>query len=162
MKCPYCGSLESRVVNSREMPGAVRRRRQCLSCHRRYTTFERLESSLLVIKRDGRREEFDRRKLFEGLRKACHKRPIAVEQIDHLVARIESDVRGLGLHEVSSQRLGEMVMDRLRLVDDIAYVRYASVYRRFQDMDSLMAEVEEFKEWKRRRDEEQAQLRLPV
>jgi len=162
MKCPYCGSLESRVVNSREMPGAVRRRRQCLSCHRRYTTFERLESSLLVIKRDGRREEFDRRKLFEGLRKACHKRPIAVEQIDHLVARIESDVRGLGLHEVSSQRLGEMVMDRLRLLDDIAYVHFASVYRRFPDTGSLMDEVAELREWKRRREEEQDQLKLPV
>ena len=162
MKCPYCGKANSKVVNSRELADAVRRRRECLSCRRRYTTFERLETSLLVVKRDGRREEFDRRKLFEGIRKACHKRPVSVEQIEDLVNRVEAELRSLGLREVASQRVGEMVMDRLRLMDDIAYVRFASVYRRFQDMDSLMAEVEGFREWKRRRQEEQAQLKLPV
>jgi transcriptional repressor NrdR len=162
MKCSYCGSPESRVVNSRELPDAVRRRRECLRCHRRYTTFERLDTSLLVVKRDGRREEFDRRKLFEGIRRACHKRPISVEQIHDIVSRVEADLRGLGLPEVESQRVGELVMGRLRLMDDIAYVRFASVYRRFQDMDSLMAEVEGFKEWKRQQAEEQSQLKLPV
>jgi transcriptional repressor NrdR len=140
----------------------VRRRRECLSCHRRFTTFERLETNLLVVKRDGRREEFDRRKLYEGIRRACHKRPISVEQIEELVSRVENELRGLGLPEVQSQRVGEMVMSRLRLLDDIAYVRYASVYRRFQDVDTLMAEVEGFKEWKRKHVEEEAQLSLPV
>ena len=162
MKCPYCSKPDSKVVNSRELPDAVRRRRECLSCHRRYTTFERLETTLLVIKRDGRREEFDRRKLFEGIRRACHKRPIPVGQIEELVSRVENELRGLSLPEVESQRVGEMVMSRLMLLDDIAYVRFASVYRRFQDVNSLMAEVEEFKDWKRKREEEQAQLKLPV
>jgi transcriptional repressor NrdR len=163
MKCPYCGKPDSKVINSRDLPEAIRRRRQCLSCHRRFTTYERLDlSTLMVVKRDGRREEFDRRKLFEGIRKACHKRPIAVEQIEDLVSHVESELNGLGVPEVESQRIGEMVMSRLRLLDDIAYVRFASVYRRFQDVDSLMAEVEEFKEWKRRRAEDQAQLALPV
>jgi len=162
MKCPYCSKPDSKVVNSRELPDAVRRRRECLSCHRRYTTFERLETTLLVIKRDGRREEFDRRKLLEGIRRACHKRPISVGQIEELVSRVENELRGLGLPEVESQRIGEMVMSRLMLLDDIAYVRFASVYRRFQDVNSLMAEVEGFKDWKRKREEEQAQLKLPV
>jgi transcriptional repressor NrdR len=162
MKCPYCGRSESKVINSRESPDTVRRRRQCLACHRRYTTFEHLETGLLVVKRDGRREAFDRRKLFEGIRNACHKRPISVEQIEDLVDRVEHDLRGLGLREIESRRVGDLVMDRLRLLDDIAYVRFASVYRRFQDVDSLMAEVEEVKEWKRRQQEAKAQLSLPV
>jgi transcriptional repressor NrdR len=162
MKCPYCGKLDSKGVNSRELADTVRRRRECLSCRRRYTTFERLETTLLVIKRDGRREEFDRRKLFEGVRKACHKRPVSVEQIEDLVSRVENELRGLGLREVESQRVGEMVMDRLRILDDIAYVRFASVYHRFQDMESLMAEIEGYREWKRKRLEEEAQLKLPV
>ena len=162
MKCPYCGHSDAKVVNSRELSDAVRRRRECLACHRRYTTFERLETALLVIKRDGRREEFDRRKLFEGIRRACHKRPFSVEQIEDLVSHVENELRGLGQPEVESQQIGEMVMSRLMLLDDIAYVRFASVYRRFQDVDSLMAEVEEFKDWKRKRLEEQAQLKLPV
>ena len=162
MKCPYCDYSDAKVVNSRELPDAVRRRRECLQCHRRYTTFERLETALLVIKRDGRREEFDRSKLYEGIRRACHKRPFSVAQIEDLVSRVESDLRGLGQPEVESQQIGEMVMSRLMLLDDIAYVRFASVYRRFQDVDSLMAEVEEFKEWKRKRVEEERQLKLPV
>ena len=162
MKCPFCGKPESKVVNSREQPDAVRRRRECLSCHRRFTTFERLETTLLVIKRDGRREEFDRRKLFEGVRKACHKRPISIQQMEDLVTRVENELRSLGQPEVPSAHVGEMVMSRLMLLDDIAYVRFASVYRRFQDVDTLMAEVEDFRDWKRKREEEQAQLALPV
>jgi transcriptional repressor NrdR len=162
MKCPYCGKSDSRVINSRELAEAVRRRRECLSCGRRFTTFERLDTTLLVVKRDGRREEFDRRKLFEGVRKACHKRPISMEQMEDLVARVESELRGLGRPEVESQRIGEMVMSRLMLLDDIAYVRFASVYRRFQDVDSMMVEVEGFRDWKRKHEEEEAQLALPV
>ncbi len=163
MKCPYCGKSDSKVLNSRELRDAIKRRRQCLSCHGRYTTFERIDTStLMVVKRDGRREEFDRRKLFEGVRKACHKRPISVEQIEDLVAWVEHEVRALGVPEVTSRRIGEMVMSRLMLLDDIAYVRFASVYRRFQDVESMMAEVEEFKEWKRKRLEEKSQLKLPV
>ena len=163
MKCPYCGKDDSKVVNSRELPESVRRRRECLACRRRYTTFERLErATLLVIKRDGRREDFDRTKLFEAIRRACHKRPIAVEQIQELVSRVEHELHGLGLPEVEARRIGGMVMARLKLLDDIAYVRYAALYRRFQDVDSLMAEMEEFREWKRRQEEGKAQLRLPV
>jgi transcriptional repressor NrdR len=162
MKCPYCGKSDSRVVNSRELADAVRRRRECLSCHRRFTTFERLDTTLLVVKRDGRREEFDHRKLFEGVLKACHKRPISVEEIEELVAGVETEVRGLGRPEVESQQIGEMVMTRLMLLDDIAYVRFASVYRRFRDVDSMMLEVEGFKAWKRKHEEEEAQLGLPV
>ncbi len=163
MRCPYCSTSESRVINSRELPDSIRRRRECLGCHRRYTTFERLETrTLLVIKRDGRREEFDRRKLFEGIRRACHKRPISVERMEELVSRIEHDLRGMGLPEIEARRIGDMVMAHLKLLDDIAYVRYASLYRRFQDVDSLMSDMEEFREWKRRQEEEKAQLKLPV
>ena len=162
MKCPYCGTSESRVINSRELVESVRRRRECVACRRRYTTFERLETTLLVIKRDGRREQFDRRKLFEGIRRACHKRPVSVERIEDLVNRVEHELRGSGLREVESQHVGEMVMARLRALDDIAYVRFASVYRRFQDTDSLLAQVEEFRDWKRKQQEERAQLKLPV
>jgi len=162
MKCPYCGASESRVINSRELADSVRRRRTCLSCRRRFTTFERLETTLLVVKRDGRREQFDRRKLFEGVRRACHKRPVSVEQIEDLVSRVENDLRGQGLREVSTQQVGEMVMSRLRSIDDIAYVRFASVYRSFQDTDSLLQQVQEYREWKRREEERQAQLTLPV
>jgi transcriptional repressor NrdR len=162
MKCPYCGGNDSRVINSRELAESVRRRRECVACRHRFTTFERLETTLLVVKRDGRREQFDRRKIFEGVRRACHKRPVSVEQIEDLVNRVEYELRGLGLREVPTQQVGELVIARLRLLDDIAYVRFASVYRRFQDMDSLMMQVEELREWKRKRQEEQAQLKLPV
>lgn len=151
------------MVNSRELTDAVRRRRECLSCRHRYTTFERIESAvLMVVKRDGRREEFDRHKLFEGIRKACHKRPISVEQIGDVASSAEHEVRGLGLPEVESYVIGEIVMSRLRLLDDIAYVRFASVYRRFADVESFMSEVEDFRGWKRKRAEERAQLKLPV
>ena len=140
----------------------MRRRRMCLTCRHRFTTFERLETTLLVIKRDGRREQFDRRKVFEGVRRACHKRPVSVEQIEDLVIRVENELRGCGLCEVPAQQVGELVMGRLRAIDDIAYVRFASVYRSFADTDSLMQQVEEFREWKRRQEEELAQLKLPV
>lgn len=140
----------------------MRRRRACTACHRRFTTFERLDTTLLVVKRDGRREQFDRRKVFEGVRRACHKRPVSIEQMEELVSRVEHDLRGLGMSEVTTQQVGEMVMGRLRSIDDIAYVRFASVYRSFRDTDSLMDQVEEFREWKRRQQEEQAQLILPV
>lgn len=150
------------MINSRELAETVRRRRICTACRRRFTTFEHLETTLLVIKRDGRREQFDRRKVFEGVRRACHKRPVSVEQIEELVDRVENDLRGAGLREVTTKQVGEMVMSRLRWVDDIAYVRFASVYCSFEDTDSLLLQVEEFRQWKRRQQEAQVQLALPV
>jgi transcriptional repressor NrdR len=143
MKCPFCGSDESRVVDSRDVGDGIRRRRECQSCMQRFTTYERVaKSNLLVEKRDGRREPFDRQKLFEGIRVACAKRPVSTEDIDRLVTRIESNLYGLGRSEVPSRVIGEMVMQELRQVDGVAYVRFASVYRSFADLEALKKEVD--------------------
>lgn len=161
MQCPFCKQQESKVIDSRETEDSVRRRRECLSCGQRYTTYERVErSSPLVVKRDGRREAYDRSKLLEGLRKACAKRPVSAESIDHLVDQIEMDLFKLGRAEVPSVVIGEKVMSHLRDLDEVAYVRFASVYRQFADLDGLTEEISEFKEWKRRRAEAENQLRF--
>jgi transcriptional repressor NrdR len=144
MRCPYCGHLEDRVVDSREAQEgqATRRRRECLECARRYTTYERVEDVLPhVVKKDGRREAFDRRKIVEGLERACQKRPVSREQIDELVSRVERRVQELGEREVASHVLGEAVMERLRDLDQVAYVRFASVYRAFRDVGEFMSEL---------------------
>lgn len=144
MKCPFCGADESRVVDTREVGDGIRRRRECQACGQRYTTYERVAKvNLLVIKRDGRREAFDRQKLFEGVWKACAKRPISSEELDALVSDIESCLYALGQSEVPSRTIGEMVMARLREVDPVAYVRFASVYRSFADLETLKREVDE-------------------
>jgi transcriptional repressor NrdR len=144
MRCPYCGHLEDRVVDSREAQEgqATRRRRECLACSRRFTTYERVEEVLPhVVKKDGRREAFDRRKIVEGLLRACQKRPVSREQIDDLVSGVERRVQELGEREVRSAVIGEAVMERLRELDPVAYVRFASVYRAFADVGEFMNEL---------------------
>ncbi len=143
MHCPYCGYGDSKVIDSRTVNESVRRRRRCLKCDRRFTTYERLEPyGLLVVKKDGRRESFSRSKLLAGLRKAFEKRPLSAESVDKLVEELESEVQSLGKAEVPSTLIGELVMERLRQLDEIAYIRFASVYRSFKDLESLKAELD--------------------
>ncbi|MGB9722803.1 MAG: transcriptional regulator NrdR [Chloroflexia bacterium] len=145
MKCPYCRASESRVVDTREIAEseAIRRRRQCLSCGRRFTTYERVEPiSLTVVKKDGRREPYDRRKLEGGIRRACTKRPIPTETIQRVVDEIETAIFALAGEEVPSRTIGELVMEKLRELDQVAYIRFASVYRSFADLEDIREEVE--------------------
>jgi transcriptional repressor NrdR len=145
MRCPYCGHLEDRVVDSREAQEgqATRRRRECLGCGRRFTTYERLEDVMpQVVKKDGRREPFDRKKIVEGLQVACRKRPISAEQLEEIATGIERKVQELGEKEIQSAVVGEAVMERLRALDPVAYVRFASVYRAFRDVGEFMSELE--------------------
>ena len=145
MRCPYCGSFDSRVTDSRNAENGIRRRRECLECHRRFTTYERIHSTaLLVTKRDNRREEFDREKLASGVRKACAKRPIAAHTIEKLVEEIEGGLQGQG--EVAASQIGEAVMEQLKSLDRVAYIRFASVYRDFQDIDSFEQAVKDLRE----------------
>ncbi len=163
MKCPYCGKKATKVIDTREVGEGIRRRRECKSCQQRFTTYERVATaSLQVVKRDGRREPFDSGKLLKGILRACAKRPIPTETLEQMVKDIERDLYELGRAEVESEVIGRMVMEHLRELDDVAYVRFASVYRRFQDVDTLAEEIEEFKEWKRREAELEAQLRLEL
>jgi transcriptional repressor NrdR len=144
MKCPYCGCIENKVIDSRlSLAGEVtRRRRECNECERRYTTYERIELALpMVIKKDRRREPFDREKLLAGIRRACVKRPIAWEKIDKLVSDVEKEISESGEKEVMSAKVGELVMAGLRDLDQVAYVRFASVYRSFKDIHEFMAEL---------------------
>jgi transcriptional repressor NrdR len=153
MKCPYCGG-KTKVVDSRSAGEGIRRRRECLVCGQRFTTYERVAPiRLVVVKADGRREEFDRDKLLSGVSKACTKRPISIEAIEELVSGIEGTLYSRGEREVESRAVGEMVMERLRKLDDVAYVRFASVYRRFADVESLAQEIEDLLERKRREGE---------
>jgi len=143
MKCPFCGSTDSRVIDTREVGDGIRRRRECQDCQQRYTTYEQVAKvTLLVVKRDGRREPFDRQKLFQGIWTACAKRPIGSEVIEDLVGDIESSLYGLGQSEVPTRVIGEMVMERLKKLDGVAYVRFASVYRSFADLETLKREVD--------------------
>jgi transcriptional repressor NrdR len=145
MRCPWCGHLEDRVVDSREAQEgqATRRRRECLACARRFTTYERIEEVLpQVVKKDGRREAFDRAKIVEGVATACQKRPVSADRIEALVAAVEREVQELGEREIRTAVIGEAVMRRLRELDEVAYVRFASVYRAFRDVGEFMAELE--------------------
>jgi len=145
VRCPYCSHLEDRVVDSREAQEgqATRRRRECLGCGRRFTTYERLEDVMpQVVKKDGRREPFDRKKIVEGLQVACRKRPISSEQIEEIATGIERKVQEMGEKEIKSTVVGEAVMERLRALDPVAYVRFASVYRAFRDVGEFMSELE--------------------
>lgn len=149
MRCPYCGSIKDRVTDTRasEDHRSVRRRRECLSCHKRYTTYETIEEKpLYVIKRDGSRQLFDRDKLIQSILKSCAKRPIATQVIEDLVTAIENDALGANKREIGSQEIGEQVLERLRSIDDVAYVRFASVYRDFEDVDSFLAELQRLRE----------------
>lgn len=145
MKCPYCSHLDSKVVDSRDTEtGAIRRRRECLSCHKRFTTYERVETvPLLVVKKDGRREEFNRDKLVNGLLMASKKRDVDRERIEQLVDDVENALRSRGAAEVPSRAIGEEVMQRLRDIDEIAYIRFASVYREFRDVSDVRGVMEE-------------------
>jgi len=145
MRCPYCRARDSRVIDSRELSegDAIRRRRECVQCHRRFTTYERIEAvALSVVKKDGRREEFNPDKLRNKLRVALTKRPIGEEVIDDLVTRIEAQLLAMGTKEVSSETIGEMALRELKDVDHVAYIRFASVYRQFADIEDLRREVE--------------------
>lgn len=144
MRCPKCASLEDRVIDSRTSKDGsiIRRRRECAECAWRFTTYERVEESTpLVIKKNGEREPFDRHKVLGGIAKACEKRPISYEKVLEVTGRIESFIISLGEKEVSSDIIGEKVMEELRFLDDVAYVRFASVYRRFKDLSQFMDEI---------------------
>ncbi len=144
MKCPFCDELEDKVVDSRmaKEGEVIRRRRECLSCKRRYTTYERVEESLpVVVKKDGRREPFDRSKILAGLKKACEKRPISTTIIEAVTDRIEKRIQEMGESEIQSRTIGEEVMKELHQLDQVAYVRFASVYREFKDIDQFMDEL---------------------
>lgn len=145
MKCPFCQTRDSRVIDSREVNGgeSIRRRRECAACSRRFTTYERVElAGLVVVKKDGRRQEFDPSKLRQKLRVALTKRPVGERDIDLIVQKIEADLLSLGTPEVGSGEIGESVLKHLREVDQVAYIRFASVYRQFADLDELQREVE--------------------
>lgn len=144
MKCPYCAYLESKVVDSRpaDEGASIRRRRECLSCHKRFTTYETMESlPLMVVKKDGSRQSFDRSKVLGGLIRACEKRPVSYQTLENLVIEIEQVLQNQMDREVSSAQIGELVMERLKKVDEVAYVRFASVYRQFKDINTFMTEL---------------------
>jgi transcriptional repressor NrdR len=144
MKCPFCGYLESKVIDSRpaEEGATIRRRRECLSCQKRFTTYEIIERMpLIVIKRDGSRQSFDKSKLINGMVRACEKRPVALAQLEKIADDIEQELQGSLEREVSTAEIGEMVMTRLKDVDEVAYVRFASVYRSFKDINTFMDEL---------------------
>jgi len=146
LRCPFCRARDTRVIDSRDLTGgdAIRRRRECVDCGRRFTTYERLEMALLmVVKKDGRREEWDPVKLRQKLRVALTKRPVGEKQIDELISGVESDLLSLGLPEVPSAQIGESVLKRLKELDHVAYIRFASVYREFTDVADLKRELED-------------------
>ena len=144
MKCPYCGYAESKVVDSRPADdgASIRRRRECLSCTKRFTTYETVESlPMVVVKKDGSRQSFERRKVLGGMIRACEKRPVPLAELEKIAEEIEQDLQNSMEREISTDAIGEKVMDRLRSVDQVAYVRFASVYRQFKDIDTFMAEL---------------------
>jgi len=152
MICPFCGHLHDRVVDSRESKegDVIRRRRQCLGCERRYTTYERIdEIPYMVVKKDGRRERFDRQKVLNGLLRACEKRPVGMAKLAEIVDEVEGRLAENAERELSTTEIGEMLMERLRALDKIAYVRFASVYRDFQDVEAFVNELKNIMKQKR-------------
>lgn len=144
MKCPFCGELEDKVIDSRlsQEGGTIRRRRECVLCERRFTTYERVEEMLpLVVKKDGRRQPFDRQKILAGLQRACVKRPISAEQLEELVQDVERLLQESGEKEIPSTAIGEAILERLAPLDSVAYVRFASVYREFRDVSEFLQEL---------------------
>ena len=151
MKCPYCGHPESKVIDSRpaDENASIRRRRECLSCARRFTTYETVESlPIVVVKKDNSREPFDRNKILRGMVRACEKRPVSMADLEAAVTEIEQIVQNSLEREVSTGKIGELVMDRLKPLDEVAYVRFASVYRQFKDINSFMHELNKILEEK--------------
>ncbi len=162
MRCPYCSKINNRVIDSRLSKDGrvIRRRRECNECGRRFTTYERVEVNLpMVIKKDGRREPFNRDKIIAGIQKACQKRPISMEQIEEFVDFMEAYFQELGKKEIPSSEIGEMVIKKLREWDDVAYVRFASVYRQFKDVSEFMKELEEIIRSKKKEENESGQIR---
>lgn len=148
MKCPVCGYTESKVVDSRptEEGVSIRRRRECLSCQNRFTTYETIETlPLLVVKKDKTREVFDKEKLLRGMMNACNKRPVTMEQLETIASQIEAELQNSLSHEISSSHIGVLVMDKLKDLDEVAYVRFASVYREFKDLDTFLRELEKIR-----------------
>ena len=144
MKCPFCGHLESKVVDSRpaDEGASIRRRRECLACRKRFTTYEIMESlPLMVVKKDGSRQTFDKTKLLNGMIRACEKRPVSFDTLERIADEIEQELQNSLERETSTERIGELVMDRLKKVDEVAYVRFASVYRQFKDINTFMSEL---------------------
>jgi transcriptional repressor NrdR len=146
MKCPFCGFADTKVIDSRlgKEGNNIRRRRECFDCERRFTTYERIEETLpLVIKKDGRREPFDRQKIIAGMQRACEKRPVSIATIEKMVDRLELSLQESGEKEIESSRIGEAVMEALHGLDEVAYVRFASVYRQFKDINEFMSELKD-------------------
>jgi len=163
VRCPWCAWKDSKVLDSRsvEEGGAIRRRRECPSCRRRFTTFERAEQAVLyVVKRDGRREVFDRAKILNGMLRACEGRPVSRESLDLVAGEIERELHERGASAVTSREIGDRVIERLRQIDDVAYVRFASVYRRVGDVDRLVEEIQRLKARKQREAEQESQILL--
>jgi transcriptional repressor NrdR len=163
MRCPFCGANNARVIDTREVSDGIRRRRECLNCHQRFTTYERIATvNLLVVKRDLSRQSFDRDKLLKGMQQACSKRPVSADALEDAAREIEAELYAMGRSEVDSLTIGELVMERLRRIDDVAYVRFASVYRRFADVESMAEEIDALRERKRREKERENQMELPL
>lgn len=151
MRCPYCQSEETKVIDTREAGDTeiTRRRRECLKCQKRFTTYERVEGvEIIVVKKDKRREQFDRQKLMHGILRACEKRPVKQEKIEKMVDEIETELRNHEQTEIPSQIIGELVIDKMKKIDEVAYVRFASVYRRFKDVKQFIKEIEAVMETK--------------
>jgi transcriptional repressor NrdR len=163
MKCPFCASTNSRVIDTRSAEGGIRRRRECEDCGRRFTTYERVAPlRLMVIKQDGRREPFDRDKILSGIQIACAKRRIETDTIEELVSGIESELYHRGSREVTSREIGEMVMRNLRQLDAVAYIRFATIYRQFADVEDLLNEIESLQERRHWEEILKAQMRLGI
>ena len=147
MKCPFCGDVESKVVDSRrsEVGNSIRRRRECLQCQRRFTTYEIVESlPIIVVKRDGTRQSFDRNKILNSMVRAFDKRKVEIADLERITTEIEQTIQNTLEREVSTDKIGEMVMERIKPLDEVAYIRFASVYRRFQDVGSFVSEINKF------------------
>ena len=144
MKCVLCGETESKVIDSRSVDDntAIKRRRECLNCGKRFTTYEKIESPVVVVKKDGTRQQFDKDKLLNGLVRACEKRPVSLRQLEGIVDAVESEIYNIGKREITTNDIGEIVMSRLKTLDDVAYVRFASVYRQFKDVNTFMEELQ--------------------
>ena len=163
MKCPFCEASNARVIDTREVRDGIRRRRECQECRQRFTTYERIARvNLLVVKRDQSRQGFDREKLLMSMQAACSKRPVPAEVLEDAVREIEAELYAMGRSEIDYLTVGELVMDRLHQIDDVAYVRFASVYRRFADVDHMSEEIDALRERKRREEELKNQLQLPL
>ena len=161
MQCPYCQHEQNHVLDTRTVGDGIRLRRECQRCSERFTTYERVaRAPLMIVKRDGRREEFDQDKLFVGLKKACTKRPVSIKSLDQIVDQIEGELYGLGQSEIPADLIGERVMNALMELDEVAYVRFASVYRRFADLESLADEIQKLKAQKALDAERKRQMAL--